>query len=37
MNALVPGGLISADAATGWTRFLISLFSVNEVQSIRER
>jgi hypothetical protein len=37
MKALVPGGLISADAATGWTRFLISLFSVNDVHLIRER
>jgi hypothetical protein len=37
MKALVPGGLISGDAPTGWTRFLISLFSVNEVHLIRER
>jgi hypothetical protein len=37
MKALVPGGLISADAPTGWTGFLISLFSVIDVHLIRER
>jgi hypothetical protein len=37
MKALVPGGLISANAPTEWTRFLISVFSVNEVHLIRER
>jgi hypothetical protein len=37
MKALVPGGLISADAPTGWTGFLISLFSVIDAHLIRER
>jgi hypothetical protein len=37
MKALVPGGLISADAPTGWKHFLFSLFSVIDVHLIRER
>ena len=36
MKASVPGELISADARTGWTRFLISLFSVIDPHLIRE-
>jgi hypothetical protein len=36
LGSTAPDGLSFADALTGWTPFLISLFSVIDVHLIRE-